>query len=85
MLVIYPRLKRAERYPLNGEQAGPWKDALSLLEAGFPRSQAELESRFNVVSQTVSNTMLDVVLQPKSLSARRLMPQTHCFGNFHQG
>jgi outer membrane lipoprotein-sorting protein len=75
MLVIYPRLKRAERYPLNGEQAGPWKDALSLLEAGFPRSQAELESRFNVVSQTVSNAVLDVVLQPKSPSARRLMPQ----------
>jgi outer membrane lipoprotein-sorting protein len=75
MLVIYPRLKRAERYPLNGEQAGPWKDALSLLEAGFPRSQAELESRFNVVSQTVSNALLDVVLQPKSPSARRLMPQ----------
>ena len=75
MLVIYPRLKRAERYPLNGEQPGPWKDALSLLEAGFPRSQAELESRFNVVSQTVSNAVLDVVLQPRSPSARRLMPQ----------
>ena len=75
MLVIYPRLKRAERYPLNGERAGPWKDALSLLEAGFPRSQAELESRFNVVSQTVSNAVLDVVLQPRSPSARRLMPQ----------
>jgi outer membrane lipoprotein-sorting protein len=75
MLVIYPRLKRAERYPLNGEQAGPWKDALSLLEAGFPRSQAELESRFNVLSQTVSNSLLEVVLQPKSPSARRLMPQ----------
>ena len=75
MLVIYPRLKRAERYPLNGDQAGPWKDALSLLEAGFPRSQAELESRFNVLSQTVSNAVLNVVLQPKSPSARRLMPQ----------
>lgn len=75
MLVIYPRLKRAERYPLNGEQAGPWKDALSLLEAGFPRNQAELESRFNVVSQVVSNATLDIVLEPKSPSARRLMPQ----------
>jgi len=46
-----------------------------LLEAGFPRSQAELEARFNVVSQIVSNGVLDVVLQPKSPSARRLMPQ----------
>jgi outer membrane lipoprotein-sorting protein len=75
MLVIYPRLKRAERYPLNGEQAGPWKDALALLEAGFPRSRAEIETRFNIVSQSISNATLDVVLQPKSPSARRLMPQ----------
>jgi outer membrane lipoprotein-sorting protein len=75
VLVIYPKLKRAERYPLNGEQAGPWKDALALLEAGFPRSQAEIEARFNVVSQSVSNAVLDVVLQPKAPSARRLMPQ----------
>src|SRR5437667_5010187 len=38
MLVIYPRLKRVERYPLEGNQAGEWRDALALLEAGFPRS-----------------------------------------------
>jgi len=75
MLVIYPKLKRAERYPLNGAQAGPWKDTLSLLEAGFPRSAAEIETRFNVLSQTISNAVLDVVLQPKSPAARRLMPQ----------
>lgn len=75
VLVIYPKLKRAERYPLNGEQAGPWKDTLALLEAGFPRSQTEMESRFNVMSQSVSNATLDLVLQPRSPSARRLMPQ----------
>lgn len=75
MLVIYPKLKRAERYPLDGAQAGPWKDTLSLLEAGFPRSQNELESRFKLISQTVSNEVCEVVLQPKSASARRLMPQ----------
>jgi len=75
MLVIYPRLKRAERYPLNGEQAGPWKGRALLAGSRLPRSQAELESRFNVLSQSVSNAVLDVVLQPKSPSARRLMPQ----------
>jgi outer membrane lipoprotein-sorting protein len=75
MLIIYPRLKRAERYPLDGEQAGPWKDALALLEAGFPRSSAELEGKFKVLSQTVSNSVCEVVLQPKSASARRMMPE----------
>jgi outer membrane lipoprotein-sorting protein len=75
MLVIYPRLKRAERYPLDGAQAGPWKDTLSLLEAGFPRSPAELEARFKVISQSETNGVHQVVLQPRSASARRLMPE----------
>lgn len=75
MLIIYPKLKRAERYPLDGEQAGPWKDALALLEAGFPRSTTDLEGRFKVLSQTLSNEVCELWLQPKSASARRLMPQ----------
>jgi outer membrane lipoprotein-sorting protein len=75
MLVIYPRLKRVERYPLGGEQAGPWRDALALLEAGFPRSQAQLESTFRILSQTITNQIDEVALQPKSASARRMMPQ----------
>src|SRR5580693_1938289 len=33
--VIYPKLKRAEEYPLNTPDAGPWKDTLALLDAGF--------------------------------------------------
>jgi outer membrane lipoprotein-sorting protein len=75
MLVIYPRLKRVERYPLTGDQAGPWREALALLEAGFPRGQAQLESSFRIVSQTITNNTDEVALQPKSASARRMMPQ----------
>jgi outer membrane lipoprotein-sorting protein len=75
MLVIYPKLKRAERYPLTTEQPGPWKDTLSLLEAGFPRSQSELQARFKVLSESISNAVCEVVLQPRSISARRMMPQ----------
>jgi len=76
MLVIYPRLHRAERYPLTGaQQAGSWKDMLALLEAGFPRSQAEVESRFRIISTTVSNNVGLLTLQPKSAAARRMMPE----------
>ena len=75
LLVIYPRLKHAERYPLTGSVNSPWRDALALLEAGFPRSQAEVESQFHILSQTVSDRVCEVVLQPKSASARRMMPQ----------
>ncbi len=75
LLVIYPRLKRVERFPLTGEQTGPWRDALALLEAGFPRSQAELENQYNILSQQVHGEMVQLTLQPKSAAARRMMPQ----------
>jgi outer membrane lipoprotein-sorting protein len=75
LTVIYPRLKRAERYALTGTPAGPWKDMLALLETGFPRSRAEVESRFGIISQSISNGVGQVTLQPRSAAARRLMPE----------
>jgi outer membrane lipoprotein-sorting protein len=74
MLVIYPKLKRAEKYPLTRNHAGPWTDTLALLEAGFPRSQSELESRFRIESEATTDGIHEVTLQPKSASARRMMP-----------
>jgi outer membrane lipoprotein-sorting protein len=73
LLILYPRLKRAEKYPLRGVQPGPWKDALALLEASFPRSRADLESHFRVLSVIETNSMMQVTLQPKSASARKFM------------
>ena len=75
MLVVYPRLKRAERFPLDQQNAGPFKDTLALLDAGFPRSRADLDSRFNIASQSLSNEVCTLILQPKSPSARRMMPE----------
>ncbi len=75
LLIIYPRLKRVEKYPLRGAQPGPWKDALALLEASFPRSREDLESRFRVLSVIESNSTLQVTLQPRSLSARKFMAE----------
>jgi outer membrane lipoprotein-sorting protein len=75
LLVIYPRLKRVERYPLDSRQAGPWKDTLALLDAGFPRSRAEVESRFNILSQQAVGGADEVALQPKSETARHFMPK----------
>jgi outer membrane lipoprotein-sorting protein len=75
MLVIYPRLKRVERFSLSGVQAGPWKDALALLEAGFPRDAEQLESQYNILDQVVQDPVVKLVLQPKSAAARRMMPQ----------
>jgi outer membrane lipoprotein-sorting protein len=75
MLVIYPRLKRVERFPLGGVETGPWKDALALLEAGFPRSAEQLENQFNVLDQIIQDPIVKLILQPKSAATRRMMPQ----------
>ena len=75
LLVLYPRLKRVEKFPLTSEQSGPWRDALGLLEAGFPRSQAELESQYTLLSQVITNNVAELVLQPRSASARRMIPR----------
>lgn len=77
LMVIYPRLKRAEKYPLHDQRPGPWRDALVMMEAGFPRSQAELESHFRLLASGQTNELLSVALQPKTASARRLMSEIH--------
>lgn len=73
VLLIYPPLKRAERYSLAPNQRNPWQEMLALLDAGFPRSQKELESRFNIVSDRAAGGKTHIVLQPKATSARRWM------------
>lgn len=75
MLVIYPKIKRAERYPLGGDQAGQWRDVMKLLDAGFPRSEADVQSQYNILSQQVNGDVCELTLQPKSATARKLMPQ----------
>ncbi len=74
LYVVYPRLKRAERYPLSGA-TGQWRDTLALLDAGFPRNEAEVESRYNVLALTNRDNTAEVILQPKSAAARRMMSQ----------
>jgi outer membrane lipoprotein-sorting protein len=73
LLIIYPRLKRAEKYPLDGVPAGPIKDALALLDASLPRDRATMEKNFQLVSATATNSILQMTLQPRSESARKFI------------
>ena len=73
MWVIYPLLKRAERYPLDAKAPGEWRDALALLEAGFPRDRGDFDSRFRVLSLTETNGAWRFDLQPASAFARKMM------------
>ena len=72
--VIYPRLKRAERYPLADGKSGALGEALGLLDAGFPKSRANFDARFRLVSLQATNAAWLLELQPVSPSARRMMP-----------
>jgi outer membrane lipoprotein-sorting protein len=75
LLIVYPRLKRAEKYPLTDVPPGPLRDALALLDASLPRDRASMEARFKMLSATVTNSILEMTLQPKSASARKFMSE----------
>jgi outer membrane lipoprotein-sorting protein len=75
MFVVYPRLKRAERYPLGAGTPTEWRDTMSLLQAGFPRDRKEFDSQFEILSLTQTNGAWQLSLQPKSIFARRMMPE----------
>ena len=75
LIIIYPRLKRAEKYPLSGVPPGPVKDAFALLDASLPRDRAAMEDRFNLLSAAQTNSTLQVTLQPKSASARKFISE----------
>lgn len=75
MLVIYPRLRRAEKFPLHDTAQGPWKEILALLEAGFPRSRQDVDQRFDILDQSVTDRVCTLSLRPKSPAARHMMPR----------
>lgn len=73
LLIIYPRFKRAEKYPLDTVPSGPMKDALALLDASLPRDRATMEKNFRLVSATETNSVLQMTLQPRSEAARKFI------------
>jgi outer membrane lipoprotein-sorting protein len=73
LLIIYPRFKRAEKYPLGAVPSGPMKDALALLDASLPRDRASMEEHFKLVSAAVTNSILQMTLQPRSEAARKMI------------
>jgi outer membrane lipoprotein-sorting protein len=75
LLIIYPRLKRAEKYPLDAVPTGPMKDALALLDASLPRDRTTMEKSFALQSAMETNSILQMTLQPRSEAARKFIGQ----------
>lgn len=72
--ILSPQLKRAERYSLNELQKGPIRDALALLDTGFPRDAAEFRRGFSLVRLTTTDGIHVFHLQPKASAVKRLLP-----------
>ncbi|HUA65053.1 MAG TPA: outer membrane lipoprotein carrier protein LolA [Alphaproteobacteria bacterium] len=73
LLILYPRFKRAEVYALDKIPPGPLKDAMALMDVSIPHSRAALEERFKLLSAAITNSVLQMTLQPKSPSARQFI------------
>lgn len=73
LTIIYPRLKQAEKYPLRADQPGPWKDALALLDASFPRSRTNLETQFQIQGLAQTNGVATLSLRPRRAAARKFV------------
>ncbi len=77
VLILYPPLRRAERYSLDAASAGPWRPMLTLMEAGFPSSRQNLESRFRLLEHAISPKGYELTLEPRSAAARRVLTRFH--------
>ncbi|MBT8339957.1 MAG: outer membrane lipoprotein carrier protein LolA [Desulfatitalea sp.] len=73
LMVIYPLLRQAERYPLNDVSDPAWRQVLTLLEVGFPSDAATFYARYEVVSAQKRDNALHFELRPSAPAARRLL------------
>jgi len=73
LMVIYPRLKQAERYPVSGVSDPAWKQVLTLLEVGFPSDKKTFYSRYELLSARQVADILRFELRPSARQARRLL------------
>jgi outer membrane lipoprotein-sorting protein len=73
LLIVYPRLKQLERYPLTDAIDPAWKQALALLEVGFPSDPQRFLAQYELVSATASDSVWGFELRPSGNAARRLI------------
>lgn len=79
LLILAPKLKRAERYPLAAFATGPMGDALALLDTGFPRDAASFTNRFAVLGLTETNATHAFRLQPRAKAAQKVLTELTVF------
>lgn len=79
LLILAPKLKRAERYPLAAFASGPMGDALALLDTGFPRDAASFTNRFALLGFSETNATHAFRLQPRTKAAQKVLTELTVF------
>lgn len=78
--VLSPRLHRAEQLSLTNVAAGPMREAMALLDTGFPRDAETFQTQFKLLSTRTNSgsggeSSYAFRLQPRSAAARRFLPE----------
>jgi len=74
LVVLSPRLRRADRHVLGGAGGGPMNDMMALLDAGFPRDLPGFRRRFELIGVVSNASSIVLKMQPRESVARRMMP-----------
>ena len=74
LLILSPKLRRAEKYSIEAAARGPMKEAMSLLDTGFPRDAADFNRRFELLRLVEEPGAHRFELQPRDARARQLLP-----------
>ncbi|HTI72920.1 MAG TPA: outer membrane lipoprotein carrier protein LolA [Candidatus Limnocylindria bacterium] len=75
LLVLAPKLKRAERYSLTEFAKGPMKDLASLMDTGFPRDAVAFKKQFELLGAGETNGVYQFRLAPRQSAVRKLLPE----------
>jgi outer membrane lipoprotein-sorting protein len=73
LLIVYPKLKQVERYPIKDVSDPSWSQAMALLEAGFPSDANAFYERYELISITRTGNAWRFELRPAAKEAHRLI------------
>lgn len=74
LVIVYPRLKQAERYAYGDVADESLRQALALLDVGFPNDVTTFREQYDLLSATkAENDRWSIELRPKSKEAQRII------------
>lgn len=71
--ILYPQLRRVERYPLTDDIDPAWRQVLALLEVGFPSDPKEFYARYELADAQRQSNGWRFELRPVAEETQRLI------------